>query len=177
MGHTAVIDPAVPASCTNGGKTEGKHCSVCNAILEAQETVPALGHSFGAWKITEAPTCTRDGKQTHSCTVCGTSEEETIPSLTCPSGKLTDVPKNAWYHDAVDYMMKNGLMKGVSGTSFDPEGTVTRAQLVTVLYRIAGEPQVEGKHPFTDVSDGQWYSDAVASPSNLSTTPPVIAMH
>ena len=58
--------------------------------------------------------------------------------------------------------MKNGLMKGVSGTSFDPEGTVTRAQLVTVLYRIAGEPQVEGKHPFTDVSDGQWYSDAVA---------------
>lgn len=162
VGHMVVIDPAVPASCTNGGKTEGKHCSVCNAILDAQESVPAMGHSFGAWKVAEAPTCTKNGKQTRSCTVCGTSEEETIPSLTCPSEKLTDVPKNAWYHDAVDYMMKNGLMKGVSGTSFDPEGTVTRAQLVTVLYRIAGEPQVEGKHPFTDVSDGQWYSDAVA---------------
>ena len=201
MGHTAVIDLAVPASCTGSGMTEGKHCSVCNTILEAQETVPALGHSFcawniteaptctkdgkqtrsctvcgvsetdtvpasghnfGPWKVTEAPTCTKDGKQTRSCTVCGTSEEETIPSLTCPSGKLTDVPKNAWYHDAIDYMMKNGLMKGISATSFDPKGTVTRAQLVTVLYRIAGEPQVEGKHPFADVSDGQWYSDAVA---------------
>lgn len=160
-GHTAVIDPAVPASCTDSGKTKGMHCSFCNRILEAQKTVPALGHSFGAWMITGAPTCTKNGKQTHFCTVCGVSEEETIPTLACQSGKMTDVPKNIWYHDAVDYMMKRGHMKGVSSTSFDPEGTVTRAQLVTVLYRIAGEPKVEGKHPFTDVSNGQWYSDAI----------------
>ena len=68
---------------------------------------------------------------------------------------MTDVPETAWYHDAVDYMMAKGLMGGVSATTFDPEGTLTRAQLVTVLYRIEGEPEVDGKHQFTDVPAGQ----------------------
>lgn len=74
---------------------------------------------------------------------------------------MTDVAKNAWYHDAVDYMMRKGLMTGMSASTFDPEGTLTRAQLVTVLYRIEGEPTVTGNMPFTDVEDGQWYSDAI----------------
>ena len=57
--------------------------------------------------------------------------------------------------------MAKGLMGGVSATTFDPEGTLTRAQLVTVLYRIEGEPEVDGKHQFKDVPSGKWYSDAI----------------
>lgn len=161
-GHTVVIDPAVPTACTENGKTEGSHCSVCNAILKAQESVPATGHSFADWIVTVKPTCTKEGEQMHTCTVCGKEEKKSIPALPCPSEKMTDVPKNAWYHNAVDYMMEQRLMGGVSANAFAPEDTLTRAQLITVLYRLAGTPKNEGSHPFTDVPEDQWYSDAIA---------------
>lgn len=80
----------------------------------------------------------------------------------CPSKSYTDVAKNAWYHDYVDFMVENGYMNGVSNTLFDADGSVTRAQLVTILYRVAGEPSVEGlNNPFTDVAEGKWYTDAI----------------
>ena len=74
---------------------------------------------------------------------------------------FTDVAEKAWYHDAVEYAVTNGLMKGVGGGKFDPEGTMTRAMLVTVLWRYEGEP-AEGENTFTDVPDGTWYTGAVA---------------
>ena len=78
-GHTEVIDKAVEATCTKTGLTEGKHCSVCNAVIKAQETVPATGkHSFGNWKITKVATCTAEGTQTRTCSVCGKAETQTI---------------------------------------------------------------------------------------------------
>ena len=59
-------------------------------------------------------------------------------------------------------MLNNGYMNGVSATRFDPDGSVTRAQLVTILYRIAGSPSVNGlTNQFADVSHGTWYTDAV----------------
>lgn len=71
-----------------------------------------------------------------------------------------DVPNNAWYYTAVAYAIKNGLMNGMSATTFEPETSMTRAMLVTVLWRYAGEP-IEGLNSFTDVHDSDWYSDAV----------------
>ena len=80
----------------------------------------------------------------------------------CPSTVFADVDKGEWYHEAVDFMVEKGYMNGLSKTEFGVNGTVTRAQLVTILYRIAGEPSVAGKTcAFTDVSAGQWYTDAV----------------
>ena len=78
----------------------------------------------------------------------------------CPSGHFTDTAPDAWYHDALDYAVENGLMNGTSATTFDPNGTTTRAQIVTILYRLENEPAVAGGSPFTDVAAGIWYTDA-----------------
>ena len=58
-------------------------------------------------------------------------------------------------------MVRNGFMNGVADDEFDVNGSLTRAQLVTILYRIAGEPESTATNPFADVADGQWYTNAV----------------
>lgn len=72
-----------------------------------------------------------------------------------------DAGRGDWFYDSVVYVYENGLMDGVSDTLFDPDGTVTRAQLVTMLWRLDGEPSVNYALPFTDVSGGEWYAEAV----------------
>ena len=75
---------------------------------------------------------------------------------------FTDVPSEAWYYDELYYAWFNGLIKGTSDTTFEPAATTTRAQAVTVLYRMAGSPNVSGlTEPFTDVSDTHWARDAI----------------
>ena len=74
-GHTEVIDKAVAATCTKTGLTEGKHCSVCNAVIKAQETVPAKGHKYVDTVV--KPTYTANGYTLHKCSVCGTSYKDT----------------------------------------------------------------------------------------------------
>ena len=69
-GHTEVVDKAVPATCTEAGLTEGKHCSVCNEILEKQKTVPATGHNLTKTDKVE-PTCTKTGTEAYwTCETC-----------------------------------------------------------------------------------------------------------
>lgn len=66
-GHKIVIDEAIKPTCTDEGKTEGKHCSVCNEVIVKQETIKALGHKWDAGKITKEATCTEDGIMTFTC--------------------------------------------------------------------------------------------------------------
>ena len=85
-----------------------------------------------------------------------------VPEDTCPSRMFVDAPaQDNWAHAGIDYCVANGLMKGISETVFDPTGDVTRAQLVTILYRLAGEPAAEYKGTFSDVADGLWYTKAI----------------
>ena len=81
-------------------------------------------------------------------------------ALTDFSG-FTDVTKADWFYAEVNRAAQLGLFNGVGEARFDPEGRVSRAMLVTVLYRLAGEPEVEFKTCFLDVKKGLWYSDAV----------------
>ena len=74
---------------------------------------------------------------------------------------FTDVKKSAWYYKAVAYAYTNNLMNGTSATTFAPEGTMTRSMVVTVLYRLAGSPAVDGDCQFTDCKSGSFYYNAV----------------
>lgn len=71
-----------------------------------------------------------------------------------------DVLPSDWFYDAVNYVYNRGLMQGVSETRFDPYGTLTRAMVVTILYRLEGEPEA-APSAFLDVAAGQWYTDAI----------------
>ena len=72
-----------------------------------------------------------------------------------------DVGTDAWYSDAVAYVYRNGLMSGTSGSTFSPDAAITRAQLVTILWRMAGSPQVNYLMDFDDVSQDAYYAEAV----------------
>ena len=71
-----------------------------------------------------------------------------------------DVQQSDWYYSAVSFAYYNGLMNGVADTLFDPNGTMTRAMLVTVLWRLDGG-SADGTSPYTDVPEGTWYTDGV----------------
>ena len=77
-----------------------------------------------------------------------------------------DVPKDMWCYDEVTRAAQLGLFNGMSYRHFEPNGDVSRAMIVTVLYRMEGQPEVKLGRTFSDVPDDQWYSDAVLWASN-----------
>lgn len=82
---------------------------------------------------------------------------------TCHMHGYTDLSPNEWYHEAVDYVLKNNLMQGVSlnPKRFDPHGELNRGMLIQLLYNLEGKPSVAGTEPFTDVDADDWYHNAV----------------
>lgn len=79
----------------------------------------------------------------------------------CPIWPFADAAPTAWYHDGVHYCLENGLMRGASGGKFLPDGSTTRAQLVTILWRLEWSPAPVSTADFSDVADGAWYAGAV----------------
>ena len=80
-------------------------------------------------------------------------EDEGLPFI--------DVHEGDWFYENVEYVYENSLMNGVSETLFEPNGTVTRGMIVTILHRLEGEPESDYDMPFTDVAEQQWYAGAV----------------
>ncbi len=74
--------------------------------------------------------------------------EDNAERLSVQSTGFTDVPADAWYAQAVEYCRENGLMAGTSDITFAPEGTLTRAMLAAILYRMSGTPAVSARLPF-----------------------------
>ena len=155
------IRDAVEATCTTAGYTGDTWCLDCGQLVKKGEVIEAKGHSYGQWTVTKAATCTEKGEEIRTCEVCGETETREIPPY-CPAEAYTDVNTKMWYHEGVCYVIRKGLMEGKDVGIFAPEVNLSRAELVTVLYRMAGEPSVEGKtHPFEDVSADAWYAEAV----------------
>lgn len=152
----------------NGGKVE-------NDILfypsgKSYGTLPTAsltGKYFGGWKndATGAMLSAEDLVSGNVRATAVWSDKVILP--------YTDVADNAWYREAVAYTFTNGLMDGVTQTSFEPNTRMSRAMLVTVLWRQAGKPTVNYAMPFTDVKADSWYTEAVrwaASPDIGITT-------
>ena len=144
------------ATCTEHGEIT-RTCA-CGHV-EGSIT-PALGHVYTTEVV--APTCTDYGYTVYTCSVCGESHISDLVAPDCGTAGYTDVPVNAWYHEAVDYVVENGLMNGVTKTAFAPEAIMNRAQMVTILYRMAGSPDVDAPAAFADVAADSFYADAVA---------------
>lgn len=147
--HTKVVDtPAVAATCTKDGCTEGSHCSECGEIISKSEVIPATGHNY-VYKV---------------CANCG--DEIPFP--------FVDVAKTSWYYGNIKYVWQHDIMNGVSDTKFAPETSMTRAMFVTVLYRLEGSPSVEGlaTPPFTDIgaSNYSWAYNAIVWAYNTGVT-------
>lgn len=154
---------AKDANCVDAGYTGDLYCVDCGKLLKAGEEIPALGHKTEL-KNAKAPTSTEDGYTGDLvCTVCGEVIEKgkVIPATGKPVTDYTDVAKDAWYYDAVQFVTAKGLMNGMGDGIFAPELALTRAQMVTVLYRMAGSPEVDGKQTFTDVPADAYFAKAV----------------
>lgn len=153
-------------------------CARCNT--REGEDIPKLHtHTWDAGVVTQKPTATEPGIKTFTCTICGETKTESIPATgvpdvcpggpTCPGYAFRDMPvPTDWAHEGLDYCIYHGYIAGTSASTVSPNGVCTRAQLVSILYRVQGEPTtVKGyelsklRAPFDDVPRGQWYTDAI----------------
>ena len=148
---------------TNGG-------SAIASIRRAEYTTVDLsgykptreGYDFTGWYadkgLTDKITSIR---LTRNTTVYAGWEEKKENPSTGFENPFTDVSENDWFYDDVMFVLANDLMVGTSDNTFDPYGTTTRAMVATTIWRMEGKPKPEGDNPFTDVKNGEWYTDAI----------------
>lgn len=173
--HTEIIDPAIAPTCTQRGKGEGRHCEVCQITTIPQESIPPLGHSFGPWYETVAPTTTSMGEERCRCETCGVELTRNTDALTNP---FSDVAPGAYYEIPVLWAVEQGITNGISPTSFGPDQKCTRNQVVTFLWRSAGEPEPQSRNnPFVDVAEEDYYYKAVLWAVEQGITNGVDATH
>ena len=164
------IPPANPNYRITVEATQGGTVTADPTAAKAGTTVtltpsPDAGYQVGTVAVTD-----RFGEP-----VAVTEQADGTYTFTMPNGQVTvtvtfeqaplpfpDVTEGDWFYDAVRYAYETGLMDGVGDSLFAPNSDTTRAQLVTILYRLAGEPEPGGDSGFSDVETGTWYTDAVA---------------
>ena len=130
-------------------------------------------HTWDNGVIVEEATNEKEGLKKYTCTVCGyeklvaykLDQEDEFPWWILIGGgasePFTDVTPSDWFYNDVVYVYNNGLMNGVSDTTFAPNATTTRAMIVTILWRLDGQA-MGGANTFADVAAGSWYANAVA---------------
>ena len=163
--------------------TVGYRYHICNRDgcgYREGEDIPKLHtHTWDAGVVTQKPTAAEPGVKTYTCTVCGQTRTEAIPATgvpetcnggpACPGYAFRDMPApSIWSHAGLDYCITHGYIAGTSATTVTPDGECTRAMIVSILYRVQGEPaKVNGYElkklapPFDDVERGRWYTDAI----------------
>ena len=155
------------------GNLLGKKTSKeCNFVVKCR-------HNWDAGEIAESATCMNMGTKVYTCNKCGDKYTDSIPSLghnykngTCtrcgvkdpnykPQANFIDVAAGSYCYDAVQWAVANGITNGTDATHFSPNAGCTRGQVVTFLWRAAGEPVVSGNVGFVDVAPGSYCYEAV----------------
>lgn len=118
------------------------------------------GHRWSDWIVTKSPTLEEEGEQARTCTTCGATDTAGLDKLPCPFTDVTN-PK-AYYYDAVLWAVDNGVTNGTTTTTFSPNDSCNRGQIVVFLWRLAGKPTATNRNnPFTDVKEGDYCYEAV----------------
>ena len=169
----AYLPPANPNYKITIGDTENGTVTVNPTAAKEGTTVtitpvPDAGYQVGTVSVTDrfgqavAVDQQADGTYTFVMPDGQVTVEVTFLQGEAPDLPFSDVTESDWFYDAVTYAYENGLMDGVGAGLFAPNSETTRAQLVTILYRLAGQPAPSGDSGFSDVETGTWYTDAVA---------------
>ena len=169
----AYLPPANPNYKITLGDTENGTVTVNPTAAKEGTTVtitpvPDAGYQVGTVSVTDrfgqavAVDQQDDGTYTFVMPDGQVTVEVTFLQGEAPDLPFSDVTESDWFYDAVTYAYENGLMDGVGMGLFAPNSETTRAQLVTILYRLAGQPAPSGDSGFSDVETGTWYTDAVA---------------
>ncbi len=164
------IPPANPnyritVEATQGGTVTADPTAAKAGATVTLTPVPDRGYQVGTVAVTdrfgEAVAVTEQADGTYTFVMPNGQVTVTVTFAEAPL-PFPDVTEGDWFYDAVRYAYETGLMDGVGDSLFAPNSETTRAQLVTILYRLAGEPEPGGDSGFADVAAGTWYTDAVA---------------
>lgn len=179
VGHKTQLQNAKAAGCLTGGYTGDEVCTFCGKVFKQGSVIFALGHDPQPARV-KAPTCnesgytgdlicmrcgdmTQIGKTVAAaghkffggvCSVCGTKGAEAVP-------EFADVKSGAFYFDAVQWAVKNGITNGTGKNTFSPNSVCSRYQIVMFLWRAAGQPEVKAAVSFADVKPGDIFYEAV----------------
>lgn len=179
VGHKTQLQNAKAAGCLTGGYTGDEVCTVCGKVFKQGSVIFALGHDPQPARV-KAPTCTESGytgdlicmrcgdmtqigktvaAAGHKffggvCSVCGAKGVEAAP-------EFDDVKPGAFYFDAVQWAVKNGITNGTGKNTFSPNDVCSRYQIVMFLWRAAGQPEAKAAVSFADVKPGDIFYEAV----------------
>lgn len=179
VGHKTQLQNAKAVGCLTGGYTGDEVCTVCGKVFKQGSVIFALGHDPQSVRV-KAPTCTESGytgdlictrcgdmtqigktvaAAGHKffggvCSVCGTKGAEAAP-------EFDDVKPGAFYFDAVQWAVKNGITNGTGKNTFSPNNVCSRYQIVMFLWRAAGQPEAKAAVSFADVKPGDIFYEAV----------------
>lgn len=179
VGHKTQLQNAKTAGCLTGGYTGDEVCTFCGKVFKQGSVIFALGHDPQPARV-KAPTCTESGytgdlicmrcgdmtqigktvaAAGHKffggvCSVCGTKGAEAVP-------EFADVKPGAFYFDAVQWAVKNGITNGTGKNTFSPNDVCSRYQIVMFLWRAAGRPEAKAAVSFADVKHGDIFYEAV----------------
>lgn len=179
VGHKTQLQNAKAAGCMTGGYTGDEVCTVCGKVFKQGSVIFALGHDPQPARV-KAPTCTESGytgdlicmrcgdmtqigktvaAAGHKffggvCSVCGMKGAEAVP-------EFDDVKPGAFYFDAVQWAVKNGITNGTGKNTFSPNDVCSRYQIVMFLWRAAEQPEAKAAVSFADVKPGDIFYEAV----------------
>ena len=179
VGHKTQLQNAKTAGCLTGGYTGDEVCTFCGKVFKQGSVIFALGHDPQPARV-KAPTCTESGytgdlicmrcgdmtqigktvaAAGHKffggvCSVCGAKSAEAAP-------EFADVKPGAFYFDAVQWAVKNGITNGTGKNTFSPNSVCSRYQIVMFLWRAAGQPEAKAAVSFADVKPGDIFYEAV----------------